>query len=288
MSMEVYGTLGAIGTGLSVAYSAYKYGNIFTRKKLFYKIAKFISTKIFNEIKDKKAIRELATSLAEKFDKKTLKELRAFFLDLVGLEEKTKKYNFDKFFRDNKDEILKNVENLKEYFIKRQIVEEFSLFVFARLYDCHIDIQFYKDLQYALIEDCVLNTKISAEEMIEKMEEVYEAAAIIDLQNFKVLEANFKKNQKELLDILDKSKANESSTYKRRFVGYIQEHIEAMKFKTEMVGKEANVDRSEASQNVELAIASNGVSSKNSDVSSKSDFLSVLNSLKADIEKSKK
>ncbi len=281
MTFGIFETLGVLGTAGSTAYSMYKFGSHYGRKKMFYKIAKFILTNIFNEIKDIPKIRELRDELMKKFDKKTRKELKKFILDLADLEKKQKQYNFDAFFRENKEEILKNVESLKEYFIKRQIVEEFSLFVFSRLHDTHIDIEFYKELQNNLIDDCVLQVKISPAELIEAMEGVYEATAIIDGENFTQIHSNFLKNKKELLTILKMKSADEPNRNKRRFINYLQDNIEGMMLTKDMIKKGANLTTSEASANVQEALGSAAVSSQNSSASSnQSNFLNQLNKFK--------
>jgi len=286
MPIGIFEILGMLGTAGSMAFSAWKFGSFQSRKKVFYKISKFILTRIFNEVKDKKKIQELRDTLKEKFDKKTMKELKTFMLDLLELEKKQKKYNFDKFFRDNKVEILKNVESLKEYFIKRQIVEEFSLFVFSRLHDTHIDIEFYKELQDNIIEDCVLSVKISPKELIESMEGIYQATAIKDEAEFNKIHKNFLLNQTELLDILEISKNNEDNRNKRRFINYLKENVEAMMLTKDMIKKGANITTSEASANIQEALGSDDVSSQNnSTTSNKSDFLNQLEMFKKQMKK---
>lgn len=285
MTFGIFEILGMLGTAGSFAFSTYKFGNHYSRKKLFYKIAKFILTKIFNEIKDIPKIQELRDDLMKKFDKKTMKEMKEFILDLADLEQKQKQYNFDVFFRENKEEILKNVESLKEYFVKRQIVEEFSLFVFSRLHDTHIDISFYKELQNNIIDDCVLQVKISPTELIEAMEGVYYATSIIDEVNYKQIEANFLKNKKELLEILTKRSADEPNRNKRRFLNYLKDNIKGMILAKDMIKKSANITASEASDNIEMAIGSDdGNIEINSNASNQSDFLNQLNKFKAQMK----
>ncbi len=285
MTFGIFEILGVLGTAGSTAFSVYKFGSHYGRKKMFYKIAKFILTRIFNEIKDIEKIRELRDSLMKKFDKKTYKELKTFILDLVDLEQKQKKYNFDTFFRENREEILKNVESLKEYFIKRQIVEEFSLFVFSRLHDTHIDIEFYKELQHNIIDDCVLQVKISPAELIEAMEGIYFTTSMVDEKNFIEIEKNFNKNKKELLDIITKRAVDEPNRNKRRFLGFLKDNIKGMMLAKDMIKRGANVSASEASHNVQEALGSDGVSSQNnSNASKNSDFLSQLNAFKAQMK----
>ena len=285
MTFGIFETLGVLGTAGSTAYSVYKFGSHYGRKKTFYKIAKFILTKIFNEVKDIEKVRELRDTLMKKFDKKTRKELKTFILDLADLEKKQKQYNFDAFFRENKEEILKNVESLKEYFIKRQIVEEFSLFVFSRLHDTHIDIEFYKELQSNIIDDAVLQVKISPAELIEAMEGIYFATSIVDEKNFKEIEANFNKNKKELLDIISKRSIDEPNRNKRRFLGFLKDNIKGMMLAKDMIKRGANVSASEASDNIREALGSADVSSQNnSNASKNSDFLNQLNAFKAQMK----
>ncbi len=286
MTFGILETLGVLGTAGSTAYSVYKFGSHYGRKKTFYKIAKFILTKIFNEIKDIEKVKELRDDLMKSFDKKTRKELKTFILDLADLEKKQKKYNFDAFFRENKEEILKNVLSLKEYFIKRQIVEEFSLFVFSRLHDTHIDIEFYKELQSNIIDDAVLQVKISPAELIEAMEGIYFATSIVDEKNFKQIEANFNKNKQELLDIISKRSLDEPNRNKRRFLGFLKDNIKGMMLAKDMIKKGANISASEASDNVREALGSDDVSSQNnSNASKNSDFLNQLNAFKAQMKK---
>ncbi len=281
--LEILGILGTIG---STAFSVYKFGSHYGRKRMFYKIAKFILTKIFNEVKDIEKVQELRDSLMKKFDKKTYKELKDFILDLADLEKKQKQYNFDTFFRENREEILKNVESLKEYFIKRQIAEEFSLFVFSRLHDTHIDIQFYKELQTNIIDDCVLQVKITPAELIEAMEGVYYATSVVDIQNYAQLEANFKKNKKELLDILEQRAVDEPNRNKRRFLGFLKDNIKGMMLGKDMIKKGANISVSEASANIHEALGSvDGNSQVSNNSSNQDDFLNQLNAFKKQMKK---
>lgn len=278
--LEILAVLGTAGSG---GFSVYKFGSRYGRKKMFSKIAKFILTRIFNEVKDMKKIQELRDDLIKMFDKKTYKELKAFILDLVDLEQKQKKYNFDAFFRENREEILKNVITLKEYFIKRQIVEEFSLFVFSRLHDTHIDIEFYKELQKNIIDEAVLQVKISPQELVEAMEGVYYATSLVDMNNFKQIEDNFNKNKKELLDIISKRSVDEHNRNKRRFLGFLKDNIKAMVIAKNMIKKGANVSASEASDNVRQALGSDD--GNNSNTSTKdSNFLSQLETFKKNLK----
>lgn len=284
--MGLFEILGVLGTVSSVSFSTYKYGNFFSRKRMFYKLAKFILTKIFNEVKDVEKIKDLAKTLKEKFSKKTYKELKTFILDLADLEKKQKKYNFDKFFRENKEQILKNVESLKEYFIKRQIVEEFSLFVFARLNDTHVSIEFYKALQDKIIEDAVLNTKMTTQGLIDILEDVYKTTADVDIQNFTTIEKNFNKNKQELLGILTQTYENEDkdNKHKRRFINFLKENILAMKLTKEMIKGVANITSKDASKNVKEALGSANSSDKSSIGSGANDFLSQLEQFKQQLK----
>lgn len=249
--------IGSIGgSTLSALYTCYILGNKFSRRSAFYQIAKHILTKIFNEIKDVDKIKELAEILKNKFKDKKLSELKKFILDLLDLEKKQKRYNFDKFFRDNREVIISNIENLKEYFVKRLYVEEFSIFIFARFYDCHIDIATYKDLLYGLMEDSVISVKITPKELLETLEQIYITTAEIDKGDFENQLKAFDNKKRVVVSLLDTMYFHELSRNKKRFIGFMKENIETMILTIEMIKGNVSVDLESANRMVEKTVGS--------------------------------
>ena len=98
------------GISVSVAAYAFKVGGLKWKQKTFYKIAKFILVKIFNEFKDGERIKVLQKILIEKFNSKSMKELKLFLIELKEIEELQKQYNHDDFFEKNKVKIA-NIES---------------------------------------------------------------------------------------------------------------------------------------------------------------------------------
>jgi len=229
-------TLSTVSTILGSVYAAYKFGTRFSRKKLFEKIAKYILVKIFNEVKDNEKIRQLAEDLKKKFGEKTFKELKSFISDLVDIEKDKKVAKEDTFFIKHKEEILKNVESLKQYVMKREMVKSFTIFSFTRLYHTHIDIKFFLQLQNELLEDAVLNTNISPEDLEVLLQEIYTTSNEMDFKDFDTEIALFEKEKVGMLDVLGKVKTKiGSNKVQRRLLDFFRENIEAMTLTRDMV-----------------------------------------------------
>ena len=230
------------GISVSVAAYAFKVGGLKWKQKTFYKIAKFILVKIFNEFKDGERIKVLQKILIEKFNSKSMKELKLFLIELKEIEELQKQYNHDDFFEKNKVKIVNDIVNLKEYFNKKLLIEEFSLFVFCNVYDTKVDDAFYREFQFELLEDFALNENVSALKLRNIFAEIYNKSNKLNKNNFELLNKKFLDNRQELIDIVGdlKKQIKTGGKHIGRGLDMINENLNMLSFDTEMFNVNLN------------------------------------------------
>ena len=190
----------SLSTAFSVVVGSIRGIVILRRKKVFYKIAKYIETKIFKLPKNKVSIKALAEQLKEAFSQKTIRELWKFATDLLELEKELSKENVDKFFEENKERILASTQSLQDYFTKRNQIKEFSLFVFNTLYSVKIDTDTFDEFQDGLIEDFVLNLNITPKELQENLDQIYHVVNLVVVSKFDQIKLQFIQNKETLMN----------------------------------------------------------------------------------------
>ena len=224
------------GISLSAGAYALKVGGLKMKNRIFYDIAKFILTNIFNELKDKDSIKNLQKILIDKFNNKSRKELKSFLLELKRLEELQKQYNNDDFFEMNKVKIVNDTVNIKEYFNKKLLIKEFCIFVFSNVYEIKVDSEYFRSFRFELLEDFALNDKISAVKLQTMFMDIYKSSNDLNQQKFDLLNKKFKDNKQELLDIVSglKGELKTGGKHTSRGLDMIVENLQLLKFDRDM------------------------------------------------------